>query len=118
MRMAKVLLKTKIYYQGRIRPEGSIVNYDIDTFNGKLPKWCAGVLPSGTDERKGEPVVKEQKTTTLHEIANTTVNLSKPTTSDAEVPEAKAEEAKTEDSKVEEWGIPAVEQPGETANVN
>lgn len=136
-RKVKVLCKNKAYYGDRLRPEGSIIVFDMDhcgtkMVDGKkvqrtdLPKWAQYANPQD-EERHGEPVQREQNTTTLHALAEGTKSkLAKPATAqevpvdEVPVPDAGAEvpEVKAEEAKKEEWGIPAVEQPGEIANVN
>lgn len=113
MRMAKVLLKTKIYYGGRIRPEGSIVNYDIDKFGEKLPSWVGKIMHPDTEERKGAPIVVEQKTTTLHELAEgTKINLSKPS-GVQEVPQSPEAVETVKITEGTGFEVPAIEVPAE-----
>lgn len=121
----KVLCKQATYYGERMRPEGSIIEFDMDHCGtkrvdgkevriSKLPLW-AKLLQPESEERHGEPVQREQNVTTLHQLAEgTKVNLSKPSTAEhakviTEVPPGPAPDAPVQEVVAPEVKVAEVE---------
>ncbi len=78
-KLVKVICKSRIYYAQKLRDKGSIIMFDLDSSNGKLPK-CLELVGQKEELRDGEEIEQPEETTLSEITEKSGPKLSKAST--------------------------------------